>query len=211
MTHPAYRRVTSLTRSILAKTPRIMVFCPKDPEGLTLSKQLQRIGCTVELCWPPAQEIDNQVDLIFLFLAPEAEETCYRWLEKDHPPIISITNFENPAVIDEALRLGVMGMMVSPIRAVGVLSAVIMALQHAKQYEKNAERVQRLENKINNVRTIEEAKKVLTNLHGISESDAYEMLRSHAMNLRSQIEDVAHQIIQASKVLSQALPSPIKN
>jgi AmiR/NasT family two-component response regulator len=210
VTQPAYRRVTSFTRSVLSKTPQIKVFCPEDPDGLTLSQQLKRIGCTVEHRWPPPQEIDDQIDLIFLFLAPEAEETCYPWLQQEHPPVISVINFENPAVVDEALRIGSMGMMVSPVRALGILSTVMMALQHTKHYEKTDERIQRLENKVNSARTIDEAKKIFIAMHGVAESDAYEMLRTQAMNLRLQIEEVARQVIQANKVLCQTIPARLK-
>jgi two-component system, response regulator PdtaR len=210
VTPSAYRRVTSFTRSILSKTPQIKVFCPEDPDGLTLSQQLKRIGCTVELRWPPPQEIDGQIDLIFLFLAPEAEEICYPWLQQEHPPVISVISFENPAVVDEALRIGAMGLMVSPVRALGVLSTVMMALQHARHYEKTNERIQHLENKAISARAIDEAKTILIAMHGVSESDAYEMLRTQAMNLRLQIEDVARQIIQANKVLSQTIPARLK-
>ncbi|SMP80655.1 ANTAR domain-containing response regulator [Noviherbaspirillum suwonense] len=210
MTQPAYRRVTSFTRSVLSRTPQIKVFCPEDLDGLTLSQQLKRIGCTVELRWPPPQEIDGQIDLIFLFIAPEAEETSYPWLQQDHPPIVSVINFENPAVVDEALRIGAMGMLVSPVHALGVLSTVMMALQHARHYEKTEERIRRLENKATSARTIEEAKKILIAMHGASESDAYEMLRTQAMNLRLQIEDVASQVIQANKILFNAIPAGLK-
>lgn len=210
MTQSAYRRVTSITRSILSKALRVKVFCPEDPDGLTLSQQLERIGCAVEMRWPPPQEIDGQADLIFLFLAPEAEETSYPWLQQPHPPVISVINLENPAVVDEALRIGAMGMIVSPVRALGILSTVMMALEHAKHYEKTAERIQRLENKANSSRAIDEAKNILMAMHGISECEAYETLRSQAMNLRLQIEDVARQTIQASKLLSVAIPAKLK-
>jgi AmiR/NasT family two-component response regulator len=210
VTQSAYRRVTSITRSILSRTLRIKVFCPEDPDGLTLSQQLERIGCAVEMRWPPPQEIDGQADLIFLFHAPEAEETCYAWLQQPHPPVISIINFENPAVVDEALRIGAMGMMVSPVRALGILSTVMMALEHAKHYAQADERIQRLENRANSARSIDEAKNILIAMHGISESEAYEMLRTQAMNLRLLIDDVARQTIQASKLLSITMPAKSK-
>lgn len=210
MTQSAYRRVTSITRSILSKGLRVKVFCPEDADGLTLSQQLERIGCAVEMRWPPPQEIDDQADLIFLFLAPEAEEIGYPWLQEQHPPVISVINLENPAVVDEALRIGAMGMMASPVRALGVLSTVMMALDHARHYEKTAERIQRLENKVTSSRTIDEAKSILMAMHGISECEAYETLRTQSMNLRLQLEDVARQTIQASKLLSVTVPAKMK-
>ena len=84
------------------------------------------------------------------------------------------------------------------------------ALEHARHYEKAEERIQRLENRASSARSVDEAKNILIAMHGISESDAYEMLRTQAMNLRLQIEDVARQTIQASKLLSITIPGKLK-
>lgn len=205
MNYPNHRRAGSITRSILSKQPRVLLFCPQDADGLTLLSQLRRIGCIVEMHWPPLQEVKSDVELIFLFILPDVEETDYEWLHNNPPPIISVTSFENPTIIDEALRIGVMGMLTAPVRATGLLSALIMALSHKWQYEKNVGRIARLESKFTNFRMIEEAKTVLMRMQGIAEDEAYELLRSQAQALRIPVEDVAKELIHAGKVLSQTI------
>lgn len=205
MTYPEHRKAGSITRSILSRQPRVLLFCPQDADGLTLLSQLQRIGCNVEMHWPPLQEVRSDIDLIFLSIQPDVEETNYDWLHHNPPPVISISSFENPTIIDEALRIGVMGMLTAPIRATGLLSALIMALSHRRQRDKDAMRIMRLESKFANFRIVEDAKIILMRMQGIDESEAYELLRSQAMALRLAVEDVAKDLIHADKVLSQTV------
>jgi len=205
MNYPERRRAGSITRSILSKQPRVLLFCPQDADGLTLLNQLQRIGCIVEMHWPPLQEVPNEVDLIFLALQPDEEETDYDWLHRNPPPIISVSSFENPTIIDEALRIGVMGMLTAPIRAAGLLSALIMALSHRWQHEKNTTRITRLESKFANFRIVEEAKTILMRMQKIDENEAYELLRLQAMTQRLQVEDIARDLIHADKLMSKTL------
>jgi AmiR/NasT family two-component response regulator len=201
------RRVGSLTRSTLAKGLRVVLFSPKDVDGLTLSDHLRRIGCTVDAYWPPLPEIPENADLIFLAVTPEAQEIEYPWLARNPPPIISIVTFENPTIIDEALRIGVMGIITTPIRPSGLLSTVVMALSHAKRYAEKASRIVRLEEKITHLRQLGEAKNILMKMHSVSEIEAYEILRNQAMSQRSTIEAIAIDIIRAHAVLHRTLPA----
>ncbi len=203
MISPEHRLQNSITRSILARQLNVLLLCPQDTDGLTLLSQLGRIGCVVEMCWPPPQEIKSSVDLIFLSILPDMEEINYEWLHHCPPPIISVTSFENPIVIDEALRIGVMGMLTAPVRAAGLLSTMIMVLSHKRQYEKMAVRISRLESKFTNFRVIEEGKAIVMRMIVVNETEAYEMMRSQAQSLRQPIEDVAKNLIHANKVLSQ--------
>ena len=205
MNYPEHRRAGSITRSILSKQPRVLLFCPQDADGLTLLGQLQRIGCMVEMHWPPLQEVREDVDLIFLSIQPDVEKTDYDWLHHNPPPIISLSSFENPTIIDEALRIGVMGMLTAPVRATGLLSTMIMALSHRWQYDKNTARITRLETKFNNFRLVEEAKSILMRMQDIDEAEAYEHLRSQSMALRLTVEDVSKDLIHADKLLSQTI------
>jgi AmiR/NasT family two-component response regulator len=205
MTDMPLRKTASITRSILSKKPCVLLLHPQDGDGLTLLGQLRRIGAHVDMDWPPPREIKSGIDLIFLAILPDVEEIDYPWLHQKPPPIISVTSFESPTIIDEALRIGVMGMLTAPIHANGLLTALIMALHHSKQYKKNAERFARMESKMAHARFVEEAKNIFMRMHDVSESEAYELLRSQAMTCRLPVEDIARDIIHADKILSQAL------
>ncbi len=195
----------SITRAILARQPKVLILSPQDNDGLTVLNQLRRIGCDVEMQWPPPEEISPDIDLIFLTIVPDVREIRYEWLSENAPPIISISSFENPALMDEALRIGVMGMLTAPVRATGLLSAMVMALWHKRAYDKQTARIARLERKFVNFRIVEEGKAVLMKMQNMSDDDAYARLRSEAQSQRIPIEEVARNLIQADRLLQGTL------
>jgi AmiR/NasT family two-component response regulator len=149
--------------------------------------------------------------LIFLYIPPEVEQMDYGWLHESGPPIISVANFENPTLIDEALRIGVMAILMAPIKASGLLSTIITTLhQHAKN-SRNSHRISQLEKKIINLKMLEEAKRILIAKQRISENEAYELIRSQAMSQRMPIEDIARDIIQSEKIMSKIINAAPKN
>jgi AmiR/NasT family two-component response regulator len=135
----------------------------------------------------------------------------YGWLHESGPPIISVANFENPTLIDEALRIGVMAILMAPIKPSGLLSTIITTLnQHAKN-SRNSHRISQLEQKIVNLKVLEEAKRILIAKQRISENEAYELIRSQAMSQRMPIEDIARDIIQSEKIMSKIINAAPKN
>jgi len=176
----------------------VLVLFPPEADSASLLTQLRRIGCSAEICWPNPLVIDARIDLIFLYISPEVERVDYGWLHENGPPIISVTNSENPTMIDEALRIGAMAILMAPIQASGLLSTIITTLhQHAK--------------KVVSVKLLEEAKRILIDKQNIFENEAYELIRSQAMAQRVPIEDIAREIIQSEKIMSKIISGRPKN
>ncbi len=189
----------------------MLVLFPPEADSASLLTQLRRIGCSAEICWPNPLVIDARIDLIFLYISPEVERVDYGWLHENGPPIISVTNSENPTMIDEALRIGAMAILMAPIQASGLLSTIITTLhQHAKN-ARNVHRSLQLEKKIVSVKLLEEAKRILIDKQNIFENEAYELIRSQAMAQRVPIEDIAREIIQSEKIMSKIISGRPKN
>jgi AmiR/NasT family two-component response regulator len=190
-----------LTGSILNRGLRVVVFHPDDDDGLTLTSHLRRIGLVVETIWPPSDVLPDKVDLVFRALLPEERAPKDAWLGPDAPPLISVVAFENPTFIDQAIKMGADAIITTPIRASGLLSAVVMALQHAKQARQYTQRIAKLEQKLLDNRALTEAKGILMLMHQLSEYEAYDMLRAQAMAKRVSIDDMCHSVIQAGEIL----------
>jgi AmiR/NasT family two-component response regulator len=191
----------SLTGSILNRGLRVVVFHPNDDDGATLTSHLRRIGFQVEAIWPPSDVLPDRVDLVFRALRPEERAPQDEWLGPEAPPLISVIAFENPTFIDQAIKMGSDAIITTPIRASGLLSAVVTALQHAKQARQSAQRIAKLEQKLLDSWHLSEAKAILMMMHQIGEAEAYEMLRAQAMEKRVTIDDICHSVIQAGDVL----------
>ncbi|WP_250511387.1 ANTAR domain-containing protein [Caballeronia sp. GACF4] len=191
----------SLTGSILERTPRVIVVHPDDDDGLTLTSHLRRIGFEVERVWPPTDVLPDHVDLVFRALRPDERAPQDEWLGPDAPPLICVIGYENPTFIDQAIKMGSDGIITTPIRASGLLSAIVMALYHARRARQHTQRIAKLEQKLLDSRHLSEAKSILMLMHQISESQAYDMLRAQAMEKRVTIDDICHSVIQAGEVL----------
>ena len=135
----------------------------------------------------------------------------YGWLQENGPPIISVVNFENPTMIDEALRIGVMAILMAPIKASGLLSTIITTLHQHAQNRRNSDRFSQLEKKVLSLKLLEEAKRILIEKQKIFENEAYELIRSQAMAQRIPIEEIAREIIQSEKIMSKIISGGPKN
>lgn len=186
----------------LRKT-RVIVFHPKDSDGEMLAEQLQRIGCQVVMMWPPLPDLPDTVDLVFCAVRPEHAALKCTWMGGEPSvPVIAIIDYENPTVIDAALRMGARAVLVSPVRSAGILSSLAMA-KHAHDELRDARRrAARLEQKLLSTNQIAAAKAILVRTRNVSDGDAYKAIREQAMSKRVPTEEIARAIIQADGILS---------
>lgn len=190
----------------MRRSLRVLVIHPNDSDGAVLTGHLQRMGFNVQAFWPIPVVRPENVELIFLAMHPERRDPLEHWQKSHNVPIISVIAFENPTFIDHALEIGSTAVITTPIRISGLLSAVVMAMQLHKQNKQFVDRVERLEHKVVGMRQLGEAQAILMRMHGINESQAYEILRSQAMAKRLPIETICQSIMQANDVFSMTTP-----
>ena len=185
------------------RNSRVMVFHPKDADGEMLAQQLQRIGCQVITMWPPLPELPDTVEVVFCAVRPDHAAVRCSWMGGEPSvPVIAIINYENPTVVDAALRMGAMAVMVSPIRSAGILSSLAMAKHAHAELRDMRRRATRLEQKLLSANQISEAKAILVRTRQVSDTEAYRVIREQAMSKRVAIEEIARAIIHADGILS---------
>jgi AmiR/NasT family two-component response regulator len=182
-----------------------MVFHPKDSDCEMLAQQLQRIGCKVLTIWPPLQELPDTVEVVFCAVRPDHEAIRCSWMSEDPPvPVIAVVNYENPTIVDAALRIGARAVILSPVRSAGILSSLAMAQHVHVELREARRRVTRLEQKLLCANQISEAKAILIRTRNVSDEEAYRIIREQAMSKRVATEDIARAIIHADGILSFA-------
>ena len=197
----AQRSTPDLLRNL--RNLRTMVFHPKDADGELLAQQLQRIGCQVITMWPPLPELPDTVDVVFCAVRPEHAAIRCKWMDGEPSvPVIAIINYESPTIVDAALRMGALGVLISPMRSAGILSSLAMAQHAHKEVHEARRRAARFEQKLLCANQISEAKSILVRTHNISPSEAYRVVREQAMSKRVTTEDIARAIIHADGILS---------
>jgi AmiR/NasT family two-component response regulator len=180
----------------------VAVFHPADEDGEELLLQLRRIGCHAQAFWPPVPHLPEGADVVFIAVRPDT--AVPNWLDDRDaaaPTIIAIVNYENPTIVDMVVRLEVHGIVPSPIRAFGLMSALVVARQIRNSRTALTRQVQRLESKLAGVRHVAEAKAILMRARNVSEPDAYQIIRDQAMAKRTTVEHIAYAIVSANDIL----------
>jgi AmiR/NasT family two-component response regulator len=182
---------------------RVCIFHPHNRDSELLVRQLQRIGCQAHCFWPPLDAPVEGTDLVFVGLYPDTIGFDYCWCNSDDaPPVVAVVNYENPTIIEAVLRIGAKAVLTAPVRAFGVLSALVVAQHIAADMKRLKKRVARLEEKVEGVRKIAEAQEILARQRGLSKIDAYQAIRAQAMARRVAVEEIAAAIIAADEILS---------
>lgn len=204
-------RMQHLTPDLLRtlRNLRVMVFHPKDSDRELLVQQLLRIGCEVITMWPPMPALPDTVDVVFCAVLPDHAAVKCKWMiEQALIPFIAIISYENPTVVDAALRMGARAVLATPIRSAGILSSLAMAKHAHLEIRGLQRRVKRLEQKLLSVNQINEAKAILVRTRKFSDGEAYCLMREQAMSKRVPVEEIACAIVHANNLLS---PSEFKN
>ena len=203
--HGVAGRVQHSTPDLLRnlRNTRVMVFHPKDADGELLAQQLERIGCQVITMWPPLAELPDTVDVVFCAVRPDHGAVRCPWMNGDPSvPVIAVINYENPTIVDAALRLGARAVLLSPLRSAGILSSLAMAKHQHAELRESRRRTARLEQKLLSANQISAAKAILVRTRNVSDEEAYRIIREQAMSKRTATEDIARAIIHADGILS---------
>jgi AmiR/NasT family two-component response regulator len=182
---------------------QVLVFHPDDADGQELLAQLRRIGCRVQAFWPPRERLPVPADLVFLAVTPEAPAVDPAWARRDDaPPVIVVVNYENPTMVESVLRLNAVGVVASPVKSFGLLTAIVVARSQAERSQERERYVAKLEQRLASQRKLAKAKTILMQTRAVSEDDAYRLIREQAMTKRVTTEEIADAIINANDILS---------
>jgi AmiR/NasT family two-component response regulator len=178
-----------------------LVLHPQDRDGSELLRQLQRIGCRVEMAWPPPANVPEGTDVIY-FLLESDQAQMQNWRNGDvRAALIAIIDFENPTILKELLDCNAHGVLVRPIRPAGVLSTLVLALSNRSYETRLLGKVAKLEETLRGRREIEQATRIIMELRGLSEPRAYEFIRQQATAKRISTAKLAATIIDAQSIL----------
>lgn len=181
---------------------RVTVFHPDDQDGQELLGQLQRIGCQVKAFWPPQEKLSEEIDLVIFAMRPEVLSMDLPWLRREgSPPVIPVVNYENPVIIEAVLQLNAYGVIASPVKSFGLLTSIVVAVNQAEKARTQGKYIARLEQRLAALRTLNKAKAILMNTRGLSEDEAYKVIRDQAMSKRVTAEEIADAVIKANEIL----------
>lgn len=117
-------------------------------------------------------------------------------------PVVLLTAYSERTLIGQAKEAGVSGYLVKPVRDTELAPVIELALARYAQFQNLEKQVTDLQDALETRKLVEKAKGVLMEVHGLSESDAFNRMRKTSMDHRKSLRDVAEAILLTHDVES---------
>ena len=183
----------------------VAVIHPKGKTSDDLLRQIHRIGCTYEGIWPIPDALPKGINVLFVNVDETSPRQIKPLLSKakdEHPAIIAIIEYENPSVLEGLFEIGAHAVITKPVRAAGVMSSILMARRYWSESRKSEKDILKLKAKLENVQKVHDAKAILMRHRGLSDKQAYAIIRKQAMAKRATTLEIAQSIINADGILN---------
>ena len=180
----------------------ISVAHPRDRDGDTLIRHLQRLGAQPHHVWPPPDRPDPKTELLFCLVDRETRPLAASLIEAADVTVIGIAEPTNPHTLQLLCDLSPQGVLIRPIDPGAILSAIAVARINAGFQRRLRTKIAKLEERLRTVRKVDQAKAILMEKRHIDEPQAFAFLRELAMRRRVPIGVVASLVVESNEVLS---------
>jgi AmiR/NasT family two-component response regulator len=161
-------------------------------------RQLDRLGMAVTehdpAAAPPAA---GAIDVVVMDADSISikSDTAIAW--KIGVPVIALIGTETPSRLKWLLDLQPASFLIKPLRSAGLYTALVMAFDVAQRRIDEAAHLERLEDRVSSRRIVFAAMLQIMRAHGLSDSDAFTLIRQTSMRHRTTIEQLSAEIIAA--------------
>lgn len=171
------------------------IICPDDKDRHLLEARLRRLGLAVQADtgWGPSMAL-WQPDVVFFDVDSGCGDLSSRIGPAGSRPMIAIVGAETPGRLDWMTLQRPAAYLLRPIRSSGVYTALVMGFHTVMAREELLARIDHLERRALARRTVSAATMRLMTAQGLTEPDAYRLLREAAMRDRMTIEEVSARI-----------------
>ena len=177
---------------------RALIVMRDEREISIVRRQLSRLGMTIAECDPAeAPPPHETVDVIVVDAdsIPIKSDPAAVW--KTDAPIIALIGTETPSRLKWLLDLKPASFLVKPLRSAGLYTALVVAFDCAQRRLDEAAHIEKLEDRIRSRRVVFAAVLQMMRGHGLSEADAFTLIRQTAMRHRTTIEQLSAEIMAA--------------
>jgi response regulator NasT len=117
-------------------------------------------------------------------------------------PIAMFVDRSDQAAIEAAVDAGVSAYVVDGLKRERVKPILDMAISRFNAFARMAHELQEVRTELESRKLIDRAKGILMTTRGLSEADAYALLRKTAMNQNRKISEIAESLITAAGLLA---------
>lgn len=198
---------TAPTVETRATTPRkfhnlsIAVIVPRDDHGDDLIREVQKTRAKVQHIWPMPEKIPTDFDIVFCQLVDDLPSRFQGIPGSVHVTLVAVIPAHgtlNHKVLENSVPHAAIHL---PCRAEEVLSSMIVARSHYQYERRLRQRIEKLDDNLRSMKTIERAKVIMMQSKNLNEEEAYKQLRLRAMQRRVSIGSLASSIVDSQELL----------
>lgn len=179
----------------------IAVITKRDDHGENLIREIQKTRAKVQHIWPIPEEIPTEFDVVFCELIedlPSRFKGVPGNAQATFIVVIPANGNMNQKVLENSVPHAVIHL---PCRPEEVLSSLIVARSHYQYERRLRQRIEKLDDNLRSMKTIERAKVIMMQSKNINEEEAYKQLRLKAMQRRVTIGALASSIVDSQELL----------
>lgn len=119
-------------------------------------------------------------------------------------PVLLLTAYSEPELVQRATQAGVVGYLVKPFREAQLGPAIEVTLGRFREFQHVQKELGDLKEALEARKIIDRAKGFLMDRFGLSEADAFRRIQKRSMDTRKTMREVAEAILLASEMEKEA-------
>jgi AmiR/NasT family two-component response regulator len=109
--------------------------------------------------------------------------------------VLVLTAFSQRDFIEQARDAGALAYLVKPFQKSDLVPAIELAIARFKELSALADEVKGLEEQLETRKSVDRAKGILMDRHGLSEQDAFSFIQKRAMTERTKMKTIAERVV----------------
>jgi AmiR/NasT family two-component response regulator len=179
----------------------VVVVAPGDDQTPLLVRELQRLRITPRQVWPMPESVPSDADIIYCEYSVDLALRL-PWIPGDARAalVVILPNVE-PVQADALANATPDAVLSRPFTSNAVVSSLILARSQFRYEQRLRSKIERLDENLRSMRTVERAKAILMETRRMPENEAYAFIRRQAMDRRVSASSVAGAIVDSFELL----------
>ena len=115
-------------------------------------------------------------------------------------PVVLLTAYSQQELVRRAMEAGVFGYVVKPFTESDLMPAIGVAIARFEEFSTISAQAESLSQALETRKTVDRAKGVLMDRHGLTEQEAFRRIQQQSMHTRRPMKEIADAILIASQV-----------
>jgi AmiR/NasT family two-component response regulator len=179
----------------------LIVATRRDENGELLIRELQRVRAKVRHLWPIPDRLPEDTDIVFCDFVPGLADRI-PWIPGEPKAgLVAIIPLAPPPDLSALRDCAPDAVLHKPFTTYAILTSLVMARSQFLYEQRLRTRIEKLDENLRAMRSVERAKAILMSARNLREDEAYNFIRRQAMQRRVSISAVASAIVDSHEIL----------